>query len=241
MQTNDAPGVTASAAVAQRVTTFLAEHERSRAWLARQLPMTEATLSRRLAGQQPWTLLELEQLERVLGIPVDRLVARDVDDDEDPFDDAPSDDARLDYLASMADTGSARVVGLLAVVVLAVVVGWVAPYGVPVAALLAVGVWAVLLLAMVHTVGPRPRAVVALVVAAVVAAGIGVAVPADAHGRHRGHEREHRIGRGDVRLPIPTTSVTITRRPRPTLPPGVTPTLPTVRPTSRPTVTLPTS
>lgn len=99
MSTSDAPGVTASAAVTARVLAYLAEHERSRAWLARRLPMTEATLSRRLADLQPWTLLELEQLEQAIGIPVDRLVARDVDDDEDEVDD----DALLAHLADMGD------------------------------------------------------------------------------------------------------------------------------------------
>ena len=103
MQTKDVPGVTASAAVTGRVLAYLAEHERSRAWLARRLPMTQATLSRRLAGEQSWTLLELEQLEQAIGIPVDRLVARDGVEDEDPFDDAPSDDARFDDLADMGD------------------------------------------------------------------------------------------------------------------------------------------
>ena len=175
MQTNDAPGVTASAAVTERVTRYLAEHERSQAWLARQLPMSEPTLSRRLAGSQPWTLDELDDVARVLGVAPSELVA------PIPAPRAAGDDV-------LADAGVTRpqtVVGVASVVVLALVVGWVAPYGVPVAALLAVGVWGILLVGMLRTAGPRPVVVAASVVAAVVAAGVGLVVPADAHTRPR--------------------------------------------------------
>jgi len=240
MQTNDAQAVTASAAVTARVNAWLAEQERPRAWLARRIGVSGPTIGRRLDGEQPWTLDELDELERVTGIPVDRLVAR-VDEDEDPFDDAPSDDARFDHLAAMGDAlvrdaGSARVAGLLLVVLGALVVGWVAPYGVPVAALGAVVVLGALVAGVVAVARRRPVVAYVLVPAAVAAGLLGVALPVDDGAAAVGPSTSVITSRPTVTVPVTGTP---TRRPRPTITiPGVTPTLPTSRPT-RPTVTRP--
>lgn len=57
--------------VAAEVRAELARRNRSREELAKALDVSRATLNRRLAGDQAFTLAELEQVAEFFGCPVD--------------------------------------------------------------------------------------------------------------------------------------------------------------------------
>lgn len=57
-----------------RVRAVLAERRLTGRWLANHMAVPPSTLNRRLTGQYPWTLTELDDVARVLELPVAELI-----------------------------------------------------------------------------------------------------------------------------------------------------------------------
>lgn len=70
----DAGSETLSQAVARRLRGLLAEQRISASAVAREIGISQASMSRRTTGLAPLTLDELSQIAAVLGIPEQRLL-----------------------------------------------------------------------------------------------------------------------------------------------------------------------
>ena len=65
---------------AKRIKDRLMEMERTQAWLARKLGLTQATISRWLNGNAPWPMSprRLPQIAEVLGLTVEDLTEQEI-------------------------------------------------------------------------------------------------------------------------------------------------------------------
>lgn len=83
--------------VSARVLAWLDREERSRAWLARRLGVTDMWLHRRLSGRHPWPLDDVARVADVLDVDVAHLLVPIEDDEE------PDVDALVEHLGDLGD------------------------------------------------------------------------------------------------------------------------------------------
>lgn len=72
---------TLTASVAEEIRAELGRQRRSGVWLAKQIGMSQSRFSRRLVGDYPFDLNELEQVAGALGVPLPRLLGWAADRD----------------------------------------------------------------------------------------------------------------------------------------------------------------
>jgi hypothetical protein len=75
---------TLTASVAEEIRAELGRQRRSGVWLARQVGMTQSRFSRRLVGDLPFDLNELEQVAAALNVPLGKLLGWATDHQNGP-------------------------------------------------------------------------------------------------------------------------------------------------------------